>query len=267
MAYILRKKKRKGKKDVEEKTAMKKGSTFTSWLNLAVLLAGEVSTVLGLVVILEWSTRNLGLLQLLPALVALKYNAALGFVLCGIGLISIAFGRARLAMASGIAAAMGLVVVYFGIDQPRSELLGQAQSSLSEATLVVGLLMALLLALAVHFARTARLRAIEAESAKQEMEKQISERKRAEEALRASQDYARSIVESSLDMIIAVDRDRKIVEFNKAAQETFGYRPEEILGKQVNILYADPQQGLAVNNPAHEKGQGVAEILNRRKNG
>jgi len=95
----------------------------------------------------------------------------------------------------------------------------------------------------------------------------ITERKRAEQALKASQEYTRNIIDSSLDMIIAVDMDRYIVEFNKAAQETFGYRPEEVLGKHVDMLYADPREGLIVHQTTIEKGQCVREILDRHKNG
>jgi transcriptional regulator with PAS, ATPase and Fis domain len=47
----------------------------------------------------------------------------------------------------------------------------------------------------------------------------ITEQKRAEAALRESQHYARSIIESSLDMIISADLNRNIVEFNTAAQK------------------------------------------------
>jgi len=101
----------------------------------------------------------------------------------------------------------------------------------------------------------------------EQAQQEIAERKRAEEALRASQEYARNIVDSSLDMIIAVDMDRHIVEFNKAAQETFGYRVEEVLGKHADMLYADPQEGLTVHQTTVEKGQCVREILDRRKNG
>jgi PAS domain S-box-containing protein len=95
----------------------------------------------------------------------------------------------------------------------------------------------------------------------------ISERKKAEEALRASREYARNIIESSMDMIIAVDKDRRITEFNKAAQETFGYAPEEVLGKHVDILYADPSEGLRVHDVTLENGRHLQEIVNRRKNG
>jgi PAS domain S-box-containing protein len=100
-----------------------------------------------------------------------------------------------------------------------------------------------------------------------ELEASEPERKRVEEALKASQEYARNIIDSSLDMIIAVDMNRHIVEFNKEAQETFGYRPEEVLGKHVDMLYADPQEGLAIHQKAVEKGQCVQEILDRHKNG
>jgi PAS domain S-box-containing protein len=95
----------------------------------------------------------------------------------------------------------------------------------------------------------------------------VTERRRAEEALKAAQEYARSIIDSSLDMIIAVDIDRHIVEFNKAAQETFGYRLEEVLGVHVDILYADPQEGLRIHQETLDKGQCVREVLDRRKNG
>ncbi|HVN48715.1 MAG TPA: PAS domain S-box protein [Bacteroidota bacterium] len=95
----------------------------------------------------------------------------------------------------------------------------------------------------------------------------VSERRRAQEALKTSQDYARSIVESSLDMVIAVDLDRKIIEFNKAAEETFGYKKEEVLGQHINILYADASVGSSVNQTVNSNGHGIYEVLDKRKNG
>jgi PAS domain S-box-containing protein len=95
----------------------------------------------------------------------------------------------------------------------------------------------------------------------------VTERKREQKALMAAREYARNIIESSLDVIIAVDMDRNIVEFNRAAQRTFGYRPEEVLGRHVDILYADPRQGLEIHRTTVETGQCVREIRSRRKNG
>ena len=51
-------------------------------------LAGFVSAVIGTLVLIGWHTHNLTLLQISPKFVAMAYNAALGFVLCGIGLMS-----------------------------------------------------------------------------------------------------------------------------------------------------------------------------------
>jgi PAS domain S-box-containing protein len=95
----------------------------------------------------------------------------------------------------------------------------------------------------------------------------VTDRKHAEDALKASQDYIRNIIDSSLDMIIAVDMNRRIVEFNKAAERILGYRREVIAGTMVDILYADPNEGLEVHKTAVDNGQCTKEILNRRKNG
>ena len=67
---------------------------------------------------------------------------------------------------------------------PRPELLTQTQSILPGVALVIGLLMGFLLALTVHLAQRASLRAKEIESANQELENEISERVRAEEELK-----------------------------------------------------------------------------------
>jgi len=95
--------------------------------------------------------------------------------------------------------------------------------------------------------------------------KDISDYKRTEEALRTSQQYARNIIESSLDMIITVDTDRYIVEFNKAAEETLGYRRGEVIGRLADMLYADPEEGIAVHRKTLKRGQCVQEVLKNRK--
>ena len=95
----------------------------------------------------------------------------------------------------------------------------------------------------------------------------ITQRMSVEAALRQSQTYSRNIIESSLDMIIAVNQERKITEFNKAAQKAFGYSPEEVIGKHVNILYAESEKGIQVHDTTVKQGQCIQEVLNKRKNG
>jgi len=107
----------------------------------------------------------------------------------------------------------------------------------------------------------------EVKSLVKKWEKAETKRKRAEEDLRESQKYAQSLIHSSLDMIIAVDRDRNIIEFNKAAQETFGYSQEEAIGKDIAILYSDPEQGSKINDAVRKTGQFTGEVVNRRRNG
>jgi len=100
-----------------------------------------------------------------------------------------------------------------------------------------------------------------------EAQRELAERKRAEADLKASEEYTRNIIDSSLDMIIACDMERHIVEFNKAAEETSGYCREDVIGKHVDMLYADPQESLAVHQTTIREGKCVQEILDRRKSG
>ena len=95
----------------------------------------------------------------------------------------------------------------------------------------------------------------------------ITAHKEAEDELKTAQEYAQHLIDSSLNMIISVDQDRRIVEFNPAAQETFGYTKEEILDQPVDLLYADPGQGVEINRTVQEGGCFSGEIANRRKNG
>ena len=62
------------------------------------------------------------------------------------------------------------------------------------------------------------------------------ERKRAEKALRESEERLRTVVEASLDAIIAVNVEGQLVLFNGAAQELFQYSEEEALNQPADFL-------------------------------
>jgi two-component system cell cycle sensor histidine kinase/response regulator CckA len=64
----------------------------------------------------------------------------------------------------------------------------------------------------------------------------LIERKRSEEALRESEARKAAILESALDCIITFDHEGKIIEFNSAAELTFGYRREEAIGREIAEL-------------------------------
>ena len=61
----------------------------------------------------------------------------------------------------------------------------------------------------------------------------ITERKRSEDALRESEARKSAIVGSALDCIVATDGSGRIIEFNPAAERTFGRSREEVLGKDI----------------------------------
>lgn len=90
---------------------------------------------------------------------------------------------------------------------------------------------------------------------------------RANDALRTSREFALNIIESSIDMIVAVDKDRKITEFNRAAEKTFGYSHEEVLGRHIDLLYADPRQGERVYKSTIQDGRCIQEVANRARDG
>ena len=75
-----------------------------------VIAAGGISATLGLVVLVGWYTHNVTLVQVMPIFVPMQYNTALGFLLCGVGLLSVGYRRPRLAIAcGGLAGAVGLL--------------------------------------------------------------------------------------------------------------------------------------------------------------
>jgi PAS domain S-box-containing protein len=85
--------------------------------------------------------------------------------------------------------------------------------------------------------------------------------------LELPQVFARSILDSSLDMIIVIDERRRILEFNPAAQHAFGYRSEEMLGRSIDLLYVDQRFSAHSYATARQQGRYVHEVVNRRKDG
>lgn len=100
-----------------------------------------------------------------------------------------------------------------------------------------------------------------------ELESLEDERNKAEEELKVAQKYAQDLINSSLDMIIAVDRDRIIIEFNKAAEKALGYTKEEVLGKHIDILYENAEVGLRISETIKKTGSFIGEAINKRKDG
>ena len=70
----------------------------------------------------------------------------------------------------------------------------------------------------------------------------VTERKRAEEAIAESEQRYRQLTEATQDGIVVTDHHGRISLFNPAAQLLFGYAAAEIAGHELATLLADDQQ-------------------------
>src|SRR5207249_10337587 len=58
--------------------------------------------------------------------------------------------------------------------------------------------------------------------------------------LRESEVRKAAILETALDCIITIDHEGNVIEFNPAAERTFGYRREQVVGRQLADLIIPP---------------------------
>jgi len=72
--------------------------------------------------------------------------------------------------------------------------------------------------------------------------KDITHRTKLQDELRDAKEYLEGIVENSADLIITVDREGLVETFNRGAEQALGYRREEVIGKQIETLFADPRE-------------------------
>jgi PAS domain S-box-containing protein len=94
---------------------------------------------------------------------------------------------------------------------------------------------------------------------------QLVERRRAEAASHAAAQRHRATLEAALDCIVTMDHRGRVLEFNPAAQRTFGYSAEQAVGQDMADLIVPPEM-----RAAHRRGLGAyleggdAQVLDRR---
>src|SRR5262245_15214598 len=69
---------------------------------------------------------------------------------------------------------------------------------------------------------------------------QFAERGRAETAMREREARHGAILESALDCIITIDHKGRVLEFNSAAEQTFGYKADEIVSREMVEMIVPP---------------------------
>lgn len=91
------------------------------------------------------------------------------------------------------------------------------------------------------------------------------DRSRAYAAVHESEARMRAILEAALDCVVTMDEHGCVVEFNPAAERTFGYARDEVLGREMAELIVPPHL-----REMHRRGlkryleSGNAVVLNRR---
>ncbi|MGZ4883712.1 MAG: GAF domain-containing protein, partial [Halobacteriota archaeon] len=70
-------------------------------------------------------------------------------------------------------------------------------------------------------------------------------RKRAEEQLRESSLYARSLIEASLDPLVTISAEGIITDVNEATEEVTGWSREELIGSDFSNYFTEPEKARA----------------------
>ena len=101
------------------------------------------------------------------------------------------------------------------------------------------------------------------------LEQEVSERKRAEEALRESESRFRSLFENSADAVFLTRPDGRVVAANPAACAMFGMTEQEILqvGRDGLMAPDDPRHAVVIEERRRTGRITGAELTYRRKNG
>jgi PAS domain S-box-containing protein len=92
----------------------------------------------------------------------------------------------------------------------------------------------------------------------------VSEKRRADRALAESEARKAAVLQTALDCIITCDEQGVVLEFNPAAQRTFGYEPAEAIGRDMADLIIPPSlRERHRSGMAHYLATGEEKLLNR----
>jgi PAS domain S-box-containing protein len=91
------------------------------------------------------------------------------------------------------------------------------------------------------------------------------ERQRDERVVRDSEALKTGILNSSLDCVVSMDHHGRVVEFNPAAEATFGYTRDKVIGREMaDLIIPERNREKHRRGLAHYLETGDAPILNKR---
>ncbi|UFW85057.1 PAS domain S-box protein [Bradyrhizobium barranii] len=91
------------------------------------------------------------------------------------------------------------------------------------------------------------------------------ERAQSDEALKQSEARKAAILDAALDCIITIDHEGRVIEFNPAAERTFGYPRDEIVGRQLADAIIPPTlRGKHRRGMARYLATGETQLIGRR---
>jgi PAS domain S-box-containing protein len=82
----------------------------------------------------------------------------------------------------------------------------------------------------------------------------ITAQKQAEDELRSTSQYARSLIEASLDPLVTIGQDGKITDVNAATERVTGYGRAELLGTEFSDYFTEPDLARAGYQQAFRDG-------------
>lgn len=86
------------------------------------------------------------------------------------------------------------------------------------------------------------------------MSSDITEKKLSEGRLKQASQYARSLIEASLDPLVTISPDGKIMDVNEATVKATGYSREELAGTDFSDYFTEPERAQSVHKQVFAKG-------------
>jgi len=155
--------------------------------------------------------------------------------------------------------------------------LAQLRTQLFTAVVGIGAVLWLIIWLAVRRhseAVTLRERTRELDQTNNRLHEELDQRHQAQAALRDSETRLRSILDTAAEGIITIDEHGLVQSINQAAENIFGYSPNEVIGRNVRMFIPSPDReahdGYIANYLRTGVGKiigSVREVIGQRKNG